>query len=272
MPSKNVTKTKIAKAGIKTGSKTTNKNRITKGTESKLKAQKRTAKKSVPSNISVPSVITKQSGSTKPTLKSISAKVFDMQGKSIGTVALPKEIFGQKPNKNLLAQAIRVYFANSIPSTAHTKTRGEVRGGGVKPWRQKGTGRARAGSIRSPLWVGGGITFGPRAIKVKLELPQKMKHKALLYALSQKAKAGDIKVIQNIEKIEPKTKKVANLLSKLEADKKTLLVISEKSQNVTLATRNIQNISVETPSNLNAYTVIKNNNLLISKESLAKFK
>ena len=208
---------------------------------------------------------------TKSTV-SLSTKVFDMQGKNVGTISLPKEIFGQTPNQNLLAQALRVYFANSSPRKAHTKTRGEVRGGGTKPWRQKGTGRARAGSIRSPLWVGGGTTFGPRFQDIKLTLPSKMKHKALIYALSEKAKSGGIKIIQNIEKMEPKTKKIANLLSKLEVGKKTLLVISEKSQNVTLATRNIQNISVETPSNLNAYTVIRNNSLLISKDSLPKFK
>lgn len=239
--------------------------------KSRLSASSRSVKKSANQTVG-------KAGKTKSPVtqaqsrSGLSVKVLDIKGRNVGTISLPKEIFGQKPNVKLLAQATRVYFANLKTHFAHTKTRAEVRGGGAKPWRQKGTGRARAGSIRSPLWVGGGITFGPRAIKVKLELPQKMKHKALLYALSQKAKGGDIKVIQNIEKIEPKTKKVANLLSKLEADKKTLLVISEKSQNVMLATRNIQNISVETPSNLNAYTVIKNNNLLISKESLAKFK
>ena len=276
MPTKKVIKSKTVKSSSKTGSKTMDKNMITKGTENKLKARKIMAKKSAPSNISMPSVITKQSGSTKPTLKSLSAKIFDMQGKNVGTVLLPKEIFGQTPNQNLLAQAIRVYFANSNPRKAHTKTRGEVRGGGAKPWKQKGTGKARAGSNRSPLWVGGGTTFGPRAQNVKLTLPSKMKHKALIYALSQKAKSGDIKVIQNIEKIEPKTKKIATLLANLNVKGNTLLVISGNppagGQNVKLAARNIPNVLVETPSNLNAYSVIKNNDLLISKESIAKFK
>lgn len=202
----------------------------------------------------------------------LSAKVFDLKGKNIGTAPLPKEIFGQKPNKNLLSQALRVYFANSKPHTAHTKTRAEVRGGGTKPWRQKGTGRARAGSIRSPLWVGGGITFGPRARDAKLSLPKKMKHKALVYALSTKAKSQDIKVIANIEKIDPKTKIIAGLLKNLDMLKNSLFIVSEKNQNLKLATRNIPNVSVETPSNLNAYVVTKNNNLLLSKEALAKFK
>ena len=118
----------------------------------------------------------------------LTANIFDMLGKSVGTMILPKEIFGQTPNQTLLAQAIRVYQANSIKHTAHTKTRGEVRGGGAKPWRQKGTGNARAGSRRSPLWVHGGTTFGPRYRDVKLNLPQKMRQKALTLALSDKAK------------------------------------------------------------------------------------
>lgn len=243
MPNKKVTKTKS-----------------TKPTKTRTAAKSNAVKTSAP-----------KAPATKPP-GGLSAKVFDMQGKSLGTIALPKETFGQMPNQNLLAQAIRVYFANSTPRKAHTKTRGEVHGGGIKPWRQKGTGRARAGSIRSPLWVGGGTTFGPRFKNVKLALPQKMKHKALLLALSQKAKSGAVKIIQNIEKIEPKTKKVANLLKKLETKNNVLLVISEKNQNVKLATRNIQNLEVETPAQLNAYTVIKNYDLLISKESLAKFK
>ncbi|MBI2327251.1 50S ribosomal protein L4 [Candidatus Curtissbacteria bacterium] len=272
MSNKKQKRSKIAKTRIKTGSKTIDKKKITEGTENKLKAQKRTAKKSAPSNISVPSVITKQSGPSKLAIKSVSAKVFNMQGRGLGVVALPKAIFGHLPNQNLLAQAIRVYVANSHPHTAHTKTRAEVAGGGTKPWRQKGTGRARAGSIRSPLWVGGGTTFGPRTKDTKLSLPKKMKHKALIDALSAKAKAGDIKVISNIEKVEPKTKKIATLLKKLDVGKNTLLIVSERTKNVHLATRNIPNIKVDIPSNLNAYEVTKNNDLLISKESLPKFK
>lgn len=202
----------------------------------------------------------------------LTVKVYDLKGKEAGTITLPKEIFGQKPNKNLLAQAIRVYAANIIPKTSNTKTRGEVRGGGIKPWRQKGTGRARAGSRRSPLWVGGGITFGPRTRDVKLQLPQKMKHKALIYALSAKAQQGQIKVLANIEKAEPKTKPMALLFNSLSDQKKNLLVVAEKSQNLKLATRNIPDLSLETPNNLNAYQVLKINELFISKESIEKFK
>lgn len=269
------------------------KKRIAESTEIKLKSQEQS---SVLPKPSVPSVIKKVSpkeiqsatkqhprGEVKvaprkhPAGEKSSTKVvgltvqaFDMAGKAAGTITLPKEIFGQKPNKNLLAQAVRVYQANSIPHTAHTKTRGEVRGGGAKPWRQKGTGRARAGSKRSPLWVGGGITFGPRKKDVKLTLSQKMKHKALIYALSDKAQSSKIKIITNIEKAEAKTKPVANLLKKLEI-KNALLVVSEKNQNLKLATRNIQNLHLDTPQNLNAYQVLKIRDLLLSKEAIEKF-
>lgn len=211
----------------------------------------------------------------KPSASSLTVQAFDMAGKSAGTITLPKEIFGQTPNQNLLTQAIKVYSSNAIKKTANTKTRSEVRGGGKKPWRQKGTGRARAGSSRSPLWVGGGITFGPRTKNVRLQLPQKMRHKALIYALSQKAQANQIRVIVNIEKVEPKTKIVANLLNKLGIKGKTLLVYSQNppagGQNLKLATRNIQNLLVFTPNNLNAYEVLKINQLLLSKEAIAKF-
>ncbi|MBI3283130.1 50S ribosomal protein L4 [Candidatus Curtissbacteria bacterium] len=207
-----------------------------------------------------------------PKTTGLVVKVFDLKGKAAGTVTLPKEIFGQTPNRKLLAQAIRVYRANQIPRTAHTKIRAEVRGGGAKPWRQKGTGRARAGSRRSPLWVGGGTTFGPRAKVVKLSLPQKMKHKALIYALSDKAKSGNIRVLANIEKVQAKTKPIAQLLRTLAVKDNALLVISQKNQNVNLATRNIPNLSVELPQNLNAYEIVKNNELLLSREAVNSFK
>lgn len=273
--------------------KTMDKKRISEGTENKQKAQKKAVtNSSVPSKSSVSSVVKNKSavagkhprGGVKPALgkhprgeksrktTGLTVRIFDIQGRSTGTTTLPKEIFGQKPNSKLLAQAIRVYQANQIPHTAHTKTRGEVRGGGTKPWRQKGTGRARAGSIRSPLWRGGGITFGPRFKDVKLSLPKKMKHKALGLALSDKAQAGSIRVISGIEKISPKTKVIANLLKKLETQKSVLLVISQKNQNVNFASRNIPNLQIDTPPNLNAYEILKNRELLISKEALALFK
>lgn len=201
----------------------------------------------------------------------LTVQVFDITGKVTGSTQLPAKIFGTKPNKNLLTQALHVYFNNASTHLAHTKTRGEVRGGGRKPWKQKGTGNARAGSKRSPLWVGGGITFGPRTRDAKLELPRKMRKAALISALSQKASDGAIKVISGIEKIQPKTKIMVNLLTKLEIKIPTLMVLSQKNKNVGLATRNIPGASLEIPSNLNAFIVWQNNNILISKEALEKF-
>lgn len=249
------TKVRSVKTGTRASSKTTVKKPRTKITSS------------VPSKSSVPSVIKKRSAST------LAVKIYDLKGKAIGTINLPRQTFGQKPSLALLTQAIKVYQAESIPATAYTKTRGEVAGGGRKPRPQKGTGHARAGSIRSPLWVGGGTVFGPRGAKRLLTLPKKMKRQALIHALSDKAKDGNIKVIKNIEKIKPKTKIVANLLAKLAIqDQSTLLVISEKKQNVKLATRNIENLNLERIANLNAYEILRNQNLLISQEAITKFK
>lgn len=206
----------------------------------------------------------------KPAAKTtgLTAQLFDITGKSQGTMTLPKEIFGQKINENLITQAIRVYFTNQTPHAAHTKTRSEVRGGGKKPWRQKGTGRARAGSIRSSIWVGGGKALGPRKRDVKLTLPKKMKKAALTSALSQKAKDGQIKVITSLTIKEPKTKIIANLVNKLSPGSRTLIVTEKTDKNLKLASRNIQKVSVNSFSNLNAFEVIKNNQLLISKEAI----
>ena len=199
------------------------------------------------------------------------APLFNAKGRAQGTISLPKETFGTPINERLLAQAVRVYFANRSAHFATTKTRAEVRGGGRKPHRQKGTGRARAGSIRSPLWVGGGVALGPKPRKVKLSLPRKMRRKALISALSAKQKSGDIKVILGIEKIPAKTKVVSTLLEKLKVRGNTLLVISPNidQTNVKLAARNIPDIAVTMPLNLNAYEVIKSHNILFSKEAIA---
>ena len=202
----------------------------------------------------------------------LSAPVFDISGRRLGQVALPKETFGGKINEELMAQAIRVYFANRHPKMASAKTRSEVRGGGRKPHRQKGTGRARAGSIRSPLWVGGGITFGPKPNDKKLKLSKKMKKRALVAALSQKAKVGEILVVSNLEKLAPKTKMAVGLLKKLKVDGKTLLVLEQNKENIKLAMRNIPDVNVDLVDSLNAYEVLSHKSLMFEKQAIAKFK
>ncbi len=202
----------------------------------------------------------------------IAAEVFDIAGKKQEKLALPKEIFGQKPNEKLLAQAIRVYLANLSSHKASTKTRSQVRGGGRKPWRQKGTGRARAGSIRSPLWVGGGVAFGPKPKNIKLNLSKKMKKQALVVALSTKNADGQVKVIANFEKLPPKTKLAQSFLDKIAVHGKTLIILEDRQPNVKLATRNIPDVSVDLVTNLNAYEVLAHDNLLFSKQAIQKIK
>lgn len=248
-------------------------NAKSKTPKAKAKVTKKISTKKIVKQVKVtaPKKAVKQKITKVTKSASLTVQVFDITGKVTGSTTLPAKIFGIKPNKNLLTQALHVYFNNASTHLAHTKTRGEVRGGGRKPWKQKGTGNARAGSKRSPLWVGGGITFGPRSRDAKLELPKKMRKAALISALSQKASDGAIKVISGIEKIQPKTKIMVNLLTKLETKIPTLMVLSQKNKNVGLATRNIPGASLETPSNLNAFIVWQNNNILISKEALEKF-
>ncbi len=210
---------------------------------------------------------------SKPSARGLVADVYSIAGKKEGVVSLSKEIFGTKVNKKLLSQALHVYFVNRSTHAGSAKTRAEVRGGGAKPWRQKGTGRARAGSRRSPLWVGGGKALGPKHRNVQLALPKKMKRAALLSALSTKANAQEIKIIANLEKIEPRTKIIANLLKKLELKGSSLIILSANSKNsdrnVKLAVRNIQNAKISSANNLNAFEMIKNQNIFFSREALA---
>lgn len=215
---------------------------------------------------------TSQKAQTQAGQLRLSVPVFDVSGRSLGKVVLPKETFGQEVNEKLMLQAIRVYFANRNSKTASTKTRAEVRGGGRKPHRQKGTGRARAGSIRSPLWVGGGIVFGPKPNDKKLKFPKKMKKRALVSALSQKAKVGEILVLSNLEKLAPKTKMAVSLLQKLKVDGRTLVILDQNKKNIKLAMRNIPDVNIDLADSLNAYEVLSHKTLMFEKEAIAKFK
>lgn len=199
----------------------------------------------------------------------LSAPVYSLAGRASGNIALPKEIFGIEVNQKLLAQAIRVYTANQKTFTAKTKTRGEVQGSTAKIYRQKGTGRARHGSIRAPIFVGGGIVFGPKPRKVRLDLPKKMRNKALIYALSAKAKDKEIFGISGIEKASGKTKEIANLVEKLKV-KSALFITADKLDNVVRGVRNIPGISVLPSNQLNAYEILKYKSLIITKDVIEK--
>lgn len=196
----------------------------------------------------------------------LSVPVYSLTGRAAGTMVLSKEIFGAKINKNLLAQAIRVYTTNEKTFTAKTKTRGEVRGSTAKIYKQKGTGRARHGSIRAPIFVGGGITFGPEPRKVRLNLPQKMKKAALISALSAKMADKQILGLSSLDKASGKTKEMAKLTKNLKL--KTALIVTEKPlDNIVRAVRNISGLQVLSVNQLNAHEVLKHQTLLLSKEA-----
>ncbi len=195
---------------------------------------------------------------------------YDTTGKKIGQTRLPKEIFDVKMNSDLVHQVVVSQMANRRQISAHTKDRSEVRGGGKKPWRQKGTGRARHGSIRSPIWKGGGVTFGPRTEKVfTKKIPQKMRRKALFMVLSAKAKENLILVLDSLKSEKPKTKIMADIFKKLFLDKGTGLVILPKyDENIIKSARNIPRASIMQAKDLNALDLLSYKYLIMPKEAI----
>ncbi|MBI2600235.1 50S ribosomal protein L4 [Candidatus Daviesbacteria bacterium] len=202
----------------------------------------------------------------------LSVPLYSLLGRQTGTLDLPKEIFGAKVNKKLLSQAVRVYTTNQKSLLGSTKTRGEVEGSTVKIYRQKGTGRARHGSVRAPIFVGGGIVFGPQPRKVRLTLPKKMKKAALLSALSSKVSEKAVVGVTGFNEASGKTKEIVNLLDKVNGGKGALIVISDKMDNVIRATHNIPDTDVSPVNQLNAFEVLRHQFLVISKEALEKLK
>jgi len=204
----------------------------------------------------------------------MSVPVYSLVGRAAGTMSLPKEIFGKVVNKKLLAQALRVYMTNQKNLTASTKTRGEVRGSTAKIQRQKGTGRARHGSIRAPIFVGGGIVFGPRTRNVRLDLPKRMKKAALYSALSSRAGDKGILGVSGLEKASGKTKEMAGFVKKVrgtgEIKGSMLIVTGEKMETIVRGVRNIPGIDVLPVNQLNAYEVLKHDFLVLTKDSLTK--
>jgi large subunit ribosomal protein L4 len=204
----------------------------------------------------------------------LSVQLFDEHGKIVGEIELPKEIFGQKENPALLAQAARVYLANQKPLLASTKTRSLVRGGGRKPWRQKGTGRARIGTIRAPHWRGGGVVFGPQPREVDLKLTKKMRQAALASSLSKKFKENSLVVVDKISFKEPKTKKASDLLNKLpvQSSKGKMLVLEEMKDEVVKSFRNIEDLAISPALDLNVLDVLKSSSLIFTREAIEKLK
>lgn len=196
-------------------------------------------------------------------------RYFDTKGKEeTSKFTLKDSVFGNKVNVNLLAQAVAVYLRNQRQSNANTKNRGEVRGGGKKPWRQKGTGKARAGSSRSPIWKGGGVTFGPtNEINYKKRLNSKMIKKAIVCSLSKQAKKGNIVVYKGIEMKEYKTKGLLKILGDL-GKEKTMIVQESSNKELFNAVHNIENVKLEVVNSLNYYNILNAGKIIILEGAL----
>jgi len=200
--------------------------------------------------------------------------LYNQKAENVGEIELNSKIFDIKPNIHLLAEAVRVHRNNARQGTSHTKTRGEVSGGGKKPWKQKGTGRARAGSTRSPIWRHGGVTFGPRSNQNwELKMNKKAKTKALFMSLSDKARNNQFIVVDLIELTQPKTKEFNAVISAFkkgskEFGKKQLFIMPKKDDKLSKASRNLTSITPVLASSLNIFDVMKADSLFVLKDSL----
>lgn len=201
-------------------------------------------------------------------------KLYNQKGQEIGDINLPKEIFEVKLNSDLLHQVISSQMSNRRQGTVQTKDRGEVRGGGKKPWRQKGTGRARHGSRRSPIWIGGGVTFGPTIEKnYKRVIPSKIRKKALFMVLSEKAKDGFVLPIDKLNASKIKTKEIAKDFKGLFLDKGSgMVVLPNMDKNLILSIRNIKKTRAIQAKDLNALDLLNYKYVIMSKESIAVVK
>jgi large subunit ribosomal protein L4 len=197
-------------------------------------------------------------------------EVYKADGSKTGEkVTLSPDVFEIEPNDQAIYQAVRLYFARQRQGTHKTKTRGEVRGGGKKPWRQKHTGRARSGSTRSPIWIGGGTIFGPQPRDYGFRLPRTVRTLARKSALSYKAKNGEILVVEDFTFPAPKTKEMISVLSALSLDgKKTLVLVSATDQNLYKSGRNIPTVKVLEANKVSTYDILNNQVLLIQRTAL----
>ena len=197
-------------------------------------------------------------------------KVYNMAGQQTGEMELNAAVFGIEPNVSAMHAVVKNHLANKRQGTQSTLTRAEVRGGGIKPWRQKGTGRARQGSIRSPQWTHGGIALGPKPRTYRYSLNKKLRRLALLSALSAKAAAGEIIVIDDLNMGEIKTKTFAGFLKAVEAQGKSLVVTPESRVNVVKSAANIPGVRTTIASTLNVYDILNADKFIIDKAAVAR--
>ena len=195
-------------------------------------------------------------------------KVYDMAGKENGTLALSDEIFGAEVNAAVLHMAVKAYLANQRQGTQSTLTRAEVSGGGIKPWRQKGTGRARQGSTRSPQWTHGGVALGPKPRSYQLCLNKKVKRLALKSALSSKVAADEMIVISNLAATEYKTKTMVEMLKAVGATKKALVVIPAVDEKLVKSLANIPGVKTTTANNINVYDILNCDKFIVAQPAV----
>jgi len=196
--------------------------------------------------------------------------LYNMDGNQVGEIELNDEVFGIEPNQAVMYQVVKMQLANRRVGTASTKTRGEVRGGGRKPYRQKGTGRARAGSIRSPLWRKGGVVFGPQPRDYSYTLPKKIRRLALKSALSSKVKDQDMIVMDRLALEAPKTKRMVEILNALQVNRKALIVTADGDVNVYKSARNIPGVKPVRADFMSVYDILNHDKLVITKDAVAK--
>jgi large subunit ribosomal protein L4 len=199
-----------------------------------------------------------------------SVDVVDLNKRKVSTVELPAAIFGQTPNTVLVHEAVVMQRAGERQGTASTLRRGEVSGSGKKPWKQKHTGRARAGSLRSPVWRHGGIVFGPKPRSYGYGIPKQKYHRALQMALSSKVAAGDVLVVDDLAISSPKTRQLEKALAQLGVKKTSLLVVGEGSGDVVKAARNLPGVKVVSPERLSVYDVLRYDSLVIAQPILSR--
>lgn len=196
--------------------------------------------------------------------------VLNISGQEVGEIELNESIFGIEVNQHVLYEVVKNQLANKRQGTQSAKTRSEVRGGGKKPWRQKGTGRARQGSIRAPHWKGGGVIFAPKPRDYSYSVPKKVKRLAMKSALSSKVLSGEIIVIDDLNLEAPKTKEMVNILKNINSDKKALLVTGSVNENVVRSSNNIKGVATTTVGTLNVYDILKYNSFIITKDAVKK--
>ncbi len=196
--------------------------------------------------------------------------LYNVSGAQVGEVELAENVFGIEPNKHVLHDAVLMQQASMRAGTHKTKGRSEVRGGGRKPWKQKGTGRARQGSIRSPQWKGGGIVFGPTPRSYAYKLPKKVRRLALHSALSSKVIGNEIIVLDALQIEAPKTKEITALLNNLKVDRKALVVTAEYDNNVALSVRNLPNAKFVSAEGINVLDILGYDKLIITKDAAKK--